>query len=166
MNSPRNLNLELVEEALCWLGTKEEKEKGDNKGTEVEMFQKAVNGIAEGEPWCMAFVQFLIKLIEDKYSIQCLVFKSEHCMTVFRNSTPKVVKTPQVGDLVIWRMGNTASGHVGIIVRLLGDGRMETIEGNTSDSTSIERNGDGVYLKNRSMKGSDSFRIMGYIRPF
>ena len=34
-----NYNLKLVEEAKKWIGTKEDKSKGDNKGKEVEMFQ-------------------------------------------------------------------------------------------------------------------------------
>lgn len=161
-----NYNLLLIEEASKWIGTTEDKTKGDNKGKEVEMFQKAVDGVAAGEPWCMAFVQFCIKQIEEKYKIQCLVFKSEHCMTVLSKSQMKVVKDPQPGDLMIWRFGNTMNGHVGIVKRILAGGRVETIEGNTSDSESVERNGDGVFLKNRSLKGSEQMRVVGFIRPF
>lgn len=166
MTSQKNLNLELMNECAKWIGTKEDKTKGDNKGKEVEMFQKAVDGVAAGEPWCCAFIQFCIKQIEEKHKIECLVYKSEHCMTVFRNSSPKVVKVPQPGDLIVWRMGNTAAGHIGIITKILPNGRVETIEGNTSDSTSVDRNGDGVFAKNRSLTGSDSMRVMGFIRPF
>lgn len=166
MNSPKNLNLELLNEALSWLGTTEDKKIGDNKGTEVELFQRAVDGKAQGEPWCMAFVQFCIQQIETKNKIKCLVYKSEHCMTVFRESKHKCVKNPAPGDIVIWRMGNTASGHVGIVNKILGDGWMETVEGNTSDSSKLDRNGDGIYLKKRSMTGSENFRVMGFIRPF
>jgi uncharacterized protein (TIGR02594 family) len=161
-----NYNLKLIEEAKKWIGTKEDKSKGDNKGKEVEMFQRAVDGVAAGEPWCMAFVQFCIKKIEEQYKIQCLVFKSEHCMTVFSKSQQKIVKKPQAGDLVIWRFGNTMNGHVGIIENVLSDGRLQTIEGNTSDSQSVDRNGDGVFRKNRSATGSDSMKVVGFIRPF
>ena len=166
MTSQKNLNLELMNECAKWIGTKEDKKKGDNKGKEVEMFQKAVDGVARGEPWCMAFVQFCIKQIEEKHKIQCLVHKSEHCMTVWRNSSSKVVKSPEPGDLIIWRMGKTDLGHVGIVSKVLPNQRLETIEGNTGDSSSVERNGDGVFLKNRSFTGSEDMRVMGFIRPF
>lgn len=161
-----NYNLQLIEEAKKWIGVHEDKSKGDNCGKEVEMFQKAVDGKAQKESWCMAFVQFCIKQVEQKNKIQCLVFKSEHCLTVFRESQSKVVKDPQPGDLIIWRFGNTSNGHVGIIEKLLGEGRCMTIEGNTSNSQSVEREGDGVFSKNRSLKGSEQMRVVGFIRPF
>lgn len=162
----KNYNLLLVEEATKWLGVIEDKHKGDNKGVEVELFQKAVDGKAQGESWCMAFVQYCIKQIEIEFKIQCLVYKSEHCLTVFRNSQPKVVKEPQPGDLIIWRFGNTDKGHVGIIKEILPGKRVITIEGNTSDSQAVEREGDGVFEKNRSLLGSDQMRVVGFIRPF
>jgi len=61
----------LVEEALKWVGTMEK--GGDNKGPEVEEFQKAVDGKAQKEPWCMAYVQFCIKKVEEKLSLIQLV---------------------------------------------------------------------------------------------
>ena len=162
----KNYNLELVEEARKWIGVTEDKSKGDNRGKEVEMFQKAVDGKAQGESWCMAFVQFCIKQVEERNKIQCLAYKSEHCLTVLRESKMKVVKDPQPGDLIVWRFGNTANGHVGIVEKLLDGGRVMTIEGTTSDSQSVERNGDGVFSKNRSLAGSESMRVVGFIRPF
>lgn len=167
MNSQKNLNLELVEEALCWIGTVEDKAKGDNKGDDVERFQKAVDGKSQSESWCMAFVQFLIKLIEDKYQIRCMVYKSEHCLTVYRETKHKLVKNPRPGDIVIWKVGDNGNGHTGILKELLPNGRMITIEGNTSDSNAgDQREGDGVFEKNRSQLGTKEFKVMGFIRPF
>ena len=114
----------------------------------------------------MCFIQFCIKEIENKYGIKCLLHKSEGCLDVFFKSQQKTVKEPQVGDLIIWRFGATQKGHVGIINKILENGRVETIEGNTSDSNSVDRNGDGVYLKNRSSKGTEEMRVLGFIRVF
>jgi hypothetical protein len=47
----------LVEFAKKYVGTKEDPKK-DNSGELIVLFQKAVDGKAQGEPWCMAFTQF------------------------------------------------------------------------------------------------------------
>lgn len=43
-------NLKLLEEARRWVGVREK--GGNNRGPEVEKFQKAVDGRASGEAWC------------------------------------------------------------------------------------------------------------------
>jgi len=43
----------------------------------------------------------------------------------------------------------TSAGHVGIVVDVTSDGTLVTIEGNTSSEESVQREGDGVWLKRR-----------------
>ena len=45
-----NLHLSLIEVATKYIGIKEA--TNHNDGPEVEMFQKAVDGKAQGESWC------------------------------------------------------------------------------------------------------------------
>jgi hypothetical protein len=61
----------------------------------------------------------------------------------------------------------TASGHTGIVMSISVDGKsMTTIEGNTGAGGTIERNGDGCYRKVRSVSGSKTMRVVGFIYPF
>jgi hypothetical protein len=46
----------MIYEAKRWLNFVE---SGNNKGQVVEMFQKAVDNVAAGEPWCMSFCSAL-----------------------------------------------------------------------------------------------------------
>jgi lysozyme len=103
----------LLETARQYIGVKEQ---AKNSGPEVEKFQKAVDGKAQGEPWCMSFTQFAIKSAESATKVDSKVFSSEHCLTVW-NRSPKELRMsqPKPGSLVIWRHGNSSSGHVGIV---------------------------------------------------
>lgn len=156
----------LVEIAKKYIGTKEE--GGDNKGKQIEEFQKAVDGKAQGEAWCMAFVQFCIKEVEKLSGglIKSEIFKSEHCMTVW-NNTPKEQRltTPEVGCLILWQFAGTSNGHVGIVTNV-GPTRVDTIEGNTGDGQGVVREGDGVYARNRSKTGDAKMKVVGFLKVF
>lgn len=161
----------LVAEAKRWVGVIEQ--SGDNKGQCVEMFQKACDGKAVSESWCMAFVQFCLKNVDD-VSVKVFgakgahnLFVSEHCLTVWDKS-PKSCQTntPLVGSIAIWQMGSTMSGHTGIVVNAFGDGTFETIEGNTGPGAGVVREGDGVYLKKRSVKPAGNMKLLGFLLPY
>lgn len=158
----------LIEEASRYIGVIEE--GGDNRGPDVEMFQRAVDGRAQGEAWCMSALQFWLMETERQFDITSGVFPSEHCLTVW-NRTPvsRRFKHPQKGDIIIYQYFKndrpTSSGHTGLVKEVLGSSII-TVEGNTGPGTGVEREGDGVYEKKRSIFGSSSMKIVGYIRPF
>lgn len=162
MIDPRRM---LVDVAHRFVGIQEQ--GGDNKGPEVERFQRAVDGKAAGEPWCMAFVQFCVAEVEARTGVKSNLFRSEHCMTVW-NKSPQLMrrKRPEPGLIVIWSRVNTAFGHTGIVTRQKSPEVYETIEGNTSKGFGIEREGDGVFVKLRTINGTQLFRPVGYLQPF
>lgn len=156
--------LEIVLEAKKWIGVKE---RGANSGPEVERFQRSVDGVAQGEPWCMAFVQYCISQVEWRDRVDSPVFKSEHCLTVW-NRSPEVLrmKHPAPGAIVIWQHGSSSRGHTGIVSRVIDTNWFETIEGNTSGRPGIDREGDGVFEKARTVGGAGDMRVVGFLRPF
>ena len=168
----RNLT---VYEAKRWLGATEQ--GGNNSGQLVEIFQKAVDGVASREPWCMAYVQSCVIRAEEMLSISHpgvdailvnALHKSEHCMTVWAK-TPAAcrIPDPKVGAIVIWRHGNSTSGHTGIVMSVLPDGSFYTAEGNTgSTAAGIVREGDGVYKKLRSKRQVGTMILVGFIDPW
>lgn len=157
---------ELIRAAESKIGVTEH--GGNNKGPEVEKFQKAVDGKAQGEPWCAAFVQYCISEVAANLGATVVVHRSEHCMTIW-SKTPGVhrYKSPKPGYLVIWNYESSTNGHIGIVRRVIDEFTIETIEGNTSpDDKAIEREGDGVYRKVRTTKTVGKMRLVGFIAPF
>jgi hypothetical protein len=157
----------LIEVATKYIGVKEA--TNHNDGPEVEMFQKAVDGKANGESWCMGFVQYCIKQVEQIKNIRTNLFSSEHCLTVWNKTDHDMRRTePQPGYIVIWQHGNTTQGHTGIVTSgLQMDGvTFNTIEGNTGDGSGVVRDGDGVYRRTRSINGAGSMKVLGFIDPF
>lgn len=158
----------IIAEARKWI---EVREQGYNKGKEVEMFQKAVDGKAQGESWCMAFVQFCVlqvakQLDLSEENLRKTFYPTEHCLTLW-NKTQAKYKSQlcSTGMIAIWQHGDTTSGHTGFTIdkpfyEASGE-YFKTIEGNTNKAGS--REGDGVYNKTRSLKSSETFKLRGFI---
>jgi hypothetical protein len=139
---------------------------GANRGKFVELIQETV-GSAERESWCMSTVQSCIRYAELKTGIASKLKASEHCLTVY-NSAPDSAKhsTAAAGRIVVWRHGTSSNGHTGIVTKVVGANEFNTIEGNTGPESSVNREGDGVYAKTRSPKGSGDMKIVGYLDAF
>jgi len=161
----------LAHEASRWIGTKES--GGDNKGQIVEMFQKATDGKAQGEAWCLSFAQFCIQQVDRLYDEMTLssnsaspLIKTEHCLTLW-NASKAFITTPEVGCLVIWHHYKdgkaTASGHVGI-VKEVHDLKIITVEGNTGTGAGIVREGDQVALRERPRTDLGNMHLLGYLK--
>lgn len=164
MNRP-DIGMRLVDFARFHIGVTEQ--GGANRGPIVERFQKAVDGKAVGESWCMAFVQYCIKQTIDVHGGLSRIFEAEHCLTVW-NQTPVFMrlKDPKVGCVVIWQHGDSSAGHTGIVCEIFADKEFNTVEGNTSAGQGIVSEGDGVYLRRRSTDTVGNMKLVGFIDPF
>ena len=160
----------LAIQAENWIGVSE---VGNNSGPEVELFQKALDGKAAGEPWCCAFVAYCILAVQRHNGRPPVVPLSEHCLTMWQKA-PAAQKTqvPIIGSLQVWQHGTSSNGHIGIVTRGCKDVRyVYTVEGNTSPDASgdksVVREGQGVYEKLRPVSGSvGDMHILGYILPW
>lgn len=164
----------LVVEARRWIGTKE---IGNNSGEIVTMFQNWDNS-PDHWPWCMAFVQYCLKQVDILYGelgqlcTEHSLKRSEHVMTVWNRSPKRCRRTsPKPGYIAIWRHYKngkaTSSGHTGIVTGAnIKHGVFSTIEGNTSDSANVEREGEGVYSKVRSLNPKGSMKLVGFLDPW
>lgn len=163
----------LMAECRRWIGTKE---KGNNKGEIVTLFQNW-DDIPGHYAWCMAFVQFCVKAVDTVTEIvagsdvKTKLYPSEHVLTVW-NKTPKELRSdvPKPGYITVWQFfkdgKQTASGHTGIVVSVDGD-KFLSVEGNTGPSEkTIQREGDGVYLKKRTVRGLQNMRVKGWLKPW
>lgn len=159
----------LVEVAQSFVGTKEA--TGNNDGPQVEAFQKAVDGKAQGEPWCMAFVQFCVQQVDRESAIEWdrdYLADTESCLIAW-NKSPDEARSfaPGPGKIVIWAKDDgSGKGHTGIVTSVNDDGTLNTVEGNTSSGTGDPRDGDGVYARRRDPVKMGSLVVLGYLDPW
>lgn len=160
-----DLNLRMLDLASFYVGVTES--GGDNRGPLVEKFQKAVDGKALGEPWCMAFIQFLAAETSLVHNGANRLWRSESCLDVWKNTPPSCkVPVAEEGAIVIYQHGNTRLGHAGIVKSILAN-EMTTVEGNTGQGLGVVREGDGVYLRARPISGSiGQMQILGFLKVF
>lgn len=178
----------LVYAAEACVGEKEEGK--DNHGTFVELCQHTVDNIAQGESWCMAFVESMVAYVEFKLGIRSPLYSAENCLSVWENTPDsQIVKNlPLKGAIVIWRHTKASSktfkpsgsgkrsffyqgsGHTGFVMEYDyndSEPKMTTIEGNTNAAGSS--NGDGVFMKRRYKQhetGNSDLEVVGFLIPF
>lgn len=120
-----------------------------------------------GQPWCMDFVQTCIAFAETP-SFPSPVPASQGVLDTWNRSPHRfgsLSEPPKIGDIILWQEQGTQQGHCGLITGM--DSLMySTIEGNTSDIQTIDRNGRGVWAKRRARGGTRTFTELGFIRPF
>lgn len=142
---------------------------GIESGNPLVVGFQSVVGPPSGQAWCLDFVQSMIAWVEGVKGLKSPLTASQGVLEFWRGNLVKTL-TPSPGDIVCYEFGTTGLGHCGIVVgNTAPDATLsiwQTIEGNTTPSGIIERTGDGVYLKSRKRGGSDSFRELGFLRPF
>lgn len=113
----------------------------------------------DGEPWCAMAVGSWFRQIgrplPDVGNGGPGIFTFCPSAVNYARAHGEVVGDPQAGDIVLfdWAHPDGISDHVGIVEKVLADGRLQTIEGNTSsDERGSQSNGGGVFrrVRNRS----------------
>lgn len=117
----------------------------------------------DGYPWCAMFVSWVVwQVLGPLTPLRKLQspkgFSSTQAGLRRASQLGWVKSTPRPGDVFIHRT-DAIRGHTGIVVEVLADGRVRTIEGNTDASGS--RTGGQVMEQVRSL----SYINGGFIRP-
>lgn len=124
--------------AMPWIAAAElgqaEQPPGSNDSPRIATYRSATAGAVVG-PWCAYFVSWVARQAgaplgdhgEGFGSVDALYAWAQRAGRALPNG-PGV--TPRPGDLIVW------DEHVGIVERVLPDGRIQTIEGNSSDRVS------------------------------
>lgn len=155
----------MIAHALTFEGVHEQ--GGYNRGPMVDKWNEAI-GVPHGSSWCMSFAEAMIKDTADMNKTKSKVYRSAGCADVWAHTPAELKhsKDPKPGDLVIWKHSKGGGGHVGIVIEQVNQNTIKTIEGNTSSASHVESNGDGVYVKNRSLAGSGDMKIVGFVTVF
>lgn len=157
----REIANRIIAEATKYIGVREI--GGPNQGPEVELFQSFVDGKAQGESWCMAFVQFVVGEVCKYYGVKTPLHSSELCQSVYNNTGLAYrSSSPGAGYVFIHQNRKVSyKGHTGVCTGEARVGIFKTIEGNTNGAGSSD--GDGVYSKWRYTKGNASNKVRGFI---
>lgn len=152
-----------LDAAECFVGVKEA--TGNNDGKEVEMFLKSV-GRKKGDAWCAAFVSYCLSVanVGDPKIRSGLARDFKRSKNLINaNDVLRGIKKVEPGSIVGWEKQNTIFGHLGFVM----DWRTQygtTIEGNTSSGVQgSQSDGDGVYIRSRSIQPANYFRIRWFI---
>lgn len=167
----REVALLALEIAIGYAEAHIKEEGGNNRGDQVEFFQKMMNG-APGDPWCADFVGTCLTKgyarrrgwVEDREHLPRYVKDAGALLMPLSGYCPALAEaarerymfhskafTPASGDLVLFDFkGQNEPHHVGF-VRHVTRGGMVTLEGNTSSGgTGSQADGDGVFKRLRT----------------
>lgn len=121
---------------------------------------KVYNGIKQGYAWCNVFIDWIfVQSVGLDRARELLIGFNAGCTQDWNwfKSHGQIVSSPQRGDLIFFR--NLC--HIGIVEKVE-NGKVYTIEGNTSDRAELITNGGAVAKK---VYNIGSTYIYGYARP-
>lgn len=158
-----------VEVARSYLGTK-------TGSAAVAKFLAFVHLLAPNA-WCLAFALFCAGAGSGLPRLaRCSLFWSSVSANPIRYETftPEDVAwgvaTPHPGDICIFahhpdkHLANW-DGHAATVTKWLGNGRIATIEGNTSSNAKGDQRNGGVVAEKVRQAGVASFLLEGFVRP-
>jgi hypothetical protein len=126
----------------------------------------------DGNPWCAMFINWCLwkaKVPGFLGPINSFAYTPAAVQMFKRSQLGSWSATPAASDLVFFSFerrspkGVRLADHIGIVESVAADGKLITIEGNTSPqpgTPSAERNGGGVYRRTRS-----GAAVLGFGRP-
>lgn len=121
---------------------------GNNDGKAVEMYLRAT-GLGKGFSWCAAFVRWTFDSARVKTSITAWSPTAHNDKNIVWFQRV-MKKEPLSGDVfTLWFASKKRIAHTGFVDRRINGSVVQTVEGNTNDAGS--REGDGVYMKKRSI---------------
>ena len=122
-----------------------EQPPGSNNSPRIAQYRSATAGAPGPGPWCAYFVSWLARQAGVPVGDQGQGFGSVDALYAWAQKSGRAIPTssgqsPRAGDLIVW------DEHIGIVESVLPDGRIQTIEGNSSDRVSrrVHPKGDAI----------------------
>lgn len=119
----------------------------------------------QAQPWCMIYLNSVlvevVGLINAKKALYGNLYASCRIMANTFKANKAFYATPQIGDFPIFTNSKGNIAHVGAVLEIK-NGRIYTIEGNTSSMAGVVDNGGMVRQKSYPISYK---QIYGYCRP-
>jgi hypothetical protein len=140
----------MVALAQAEVGQKEQP-PGSNESPRIAQYREATAGAPGPGPWCAYFTSWAARSAGVPVGDHGQGFGSVDAVYAWAQSSGKANpissgQPPQPGDLIVW------DEHIGIVESVGADGKIATIEGNSSDQVS------------RRTYGSDGGGAIGFVR--
>lgn len=123
---------------------------GSNDGPRIAQYRSAVGNAPPG-PWCAYFISWIAQQAGTPIGASGQGFGAVADVWAWAQSSGRAVPAgtarPNPGDLIVWN-----GKHIGIVEAVLPDGRLQTIEGNSSDAVT------------RRVHGPDGSGATGWVR--
>jgi hypothetical protein len=127
-----------------------EQPPGSNDSPRIAEYRSATAGAPGPGPWCAYFTSWAAREAGQPIGNSGQGFGRVDDVYAWAQSAGKAVPAgsgpPQPGDLIVW------DEHIGVVESVLPDGRIQTIEGNSSDQVA------------RRTYGSDGGGAIGFVR--
>jgi hypothetical protein len=122
-----------------------EQPPGSNNSPRIAQYRTATAGAPGPGPWCAYFVTWLARGAGVPVGDHGQGFGSVDALYAWAQKSGRAIpassgQDPKPGDLIAW------DEHIGIVESVLPDGRIQTIEGNSSDRVSrrVHAKGDAI----------------------
>ena len=122
-----------------------EQPPGSNNSPRIAQYRSATAGAPGPGPWCAYFTSWLARGAGVPVGDHGQGFGSVDALYAWAQKSGRAIPTssgqsPKPGDLIVW------NEHIGIVESVLPDGRIQTIEGNSSDRVSrrVHAKGDAI----------------------
>jgi hypothetical protein len=122
-----------------------EQPPGSNNSPRIAQYRSATAGAPGPGPWCAYFTSWLARGAGVPVGDQGQGFGSVDALYAWAQKSGRAIPTstgqdPKPGDLIVW------DEHIGMVESVLPDGRIQTIEGNSSDRVSrrVHAKGDAI----------------------
>jgi hypothetical protein len=122
-----------------------EQPPGSNNSPRIAQYRSATAGAPGPGPWCAYFTSWLARGAGVPVGDHGQGFGSVDALYAWAQKSGRAIPTssgqpPRPGDLIVW------DEHIGIVESVLPDGRIQTIEGNSSDRVSrrVHAKGDAI----------------------
>lgn len=135
----------------------------DNRSGNITKYWHDTKPSMQGQPWCACFAPtWLFTLLKSMIIMDNTQYFYCPYIETFAKKKGRWSTTPQVGSFVLYSFGKSVAVHVGIVEKVLPNGMIQTIEGNTSPTNvGSQNNGGGVYRRVRPT----NWGIRGYFYP-
>lgn len=134
---------------------------------DVDAVPGLLNGKKQGFSWCAVWVIWIFLITYGLELARKMLFlpvkalaASCTCWMQYYKEAGRFFQDPKPGDQIFFGTGNTAE-HTGLVEKIE-NGRVYTIEGNTSGQEGVVSNGGGVFSKSYPLNHA---KILGYGRP-
>jgi hypothetical protein len=122
-----------------------EQPPGSNNSPRIAAYRSATAGAPGPGPWCAYFTSWLARGAGVPVGDHGQGFGSVDALYAWAQKSGRAIpassgQSPRAGDLIVW------DEHIGIVESVLPDGRIQTIEGNSSDRVSrrVHAGGDAL----------------------